>query len=91
MGSALFFLSFLLKKKGLVCSLQEYPSVMLSSGSLWPRGSRWLGQAQGGRHVLPWVWLRRGGMEGVVGTVGAAHRLQPHVPSLRCLQKMFSD
>lgn len=84
MGSTLLFLSFLLKN-GLVFAM------LPNSGSLWCRGSGWLGRAQGGRHVLPRAWLCRGGPEGVVGAVGAAHRLQPHVPSLRCLQKMFSD
>lgn len=91
MGSALLLLTFLLKN-GL--GLQEDPSVMLSSRFLWPGGSRWLqvaGQAQGRKHVLPRVWLCGGGLEGVAGTVGAPHRLQPHVPSLRRLQKMFSD
>lgn len=89
-GLALLFLSFLLKNGLAFAMLQEDPSVM-SSRFLWHGESLWLGQAQGRKHVLPGVWLCRGGLEGVVGTVGAPRRLQPHVPSLRHLQKMFSD
>lgn len=60
-GSVLFFLSLLLKNGLVFAVLQGDPSVMLSSGSLWSRGSRRLCQAQGRRYVLPKVWLCRGG------------------------------
>lgn len=46
-------------------------------------GQRW-------RQGLPGVRQCRG-VAGVVGAWGLAHQLRPHVPSLRRLQKMFSD
>lgn len=77
---------FPLLENGLITKVtaEKMPLKRLTQGTV---AQGWGAERPDRTQGLPGVWLRR-----EAGRSGEqAHQLQPHVPSLRRLQKMFSD